>query len=86
MHLVEKHVIKRNHRYFKEIDNLCFLAKNLYNAANYLIRQSFIFEKKYLNYNAIQKLMTGSADYKAMPAKLSQQVLMRLHEAWQAFF
>lgn len=86
MHLVEKHIIKRNHRYFKEIDNLCFLAKNLYNAANYLIRQSFIFDQKYLNYNAIQKLMTGNADYKAMPAKLSQQVLMRLHEAWQAFF
>ena len=86
MHLVEKHVINRYHCYFKEIDNLCFLAKNLYNAANYLIRQSFIFEKKYLNYNAIQKLMSGSIDYKALPAKVSQQVLIRLHEAWQGFF
>ncbi len=86
MHLVEKHVINRNHSYFKEIDNLCFLAKNLYNAANYAIGQSFIFEKKYLSYNVVQKLMTSSADYKALPAKVSQQVLMRLHEAWQGFF
>ncbi|MGB3756555.1 MAG: hypothetical protein WBA07_09305 [Rivularia sp. (in: cyanobacteria)] len=86
MHLVEKHVINRNHSYFKEIDHLCFLAKNLYNAANYVIRQSFIFEKKYLSYNVVQKLMTTSADYKALPAKVSQQVLMRLHEAWQGFF
>ncbi len=86
MYLVEKHIINRYHRYFKEIDNLCFLAKNLYNAANYLIRQNFIFEKKYLNYNAIQKLMSRNSDYKALPAKVSQQVLMRLHEAWLGFF
>ena len=86
MHLVEKHVINRNHSYFKEIDNLCFLAKNLYNAANYLVRQSFIFDGKYLNYYAIQKLIHGSGDYKALPAKVSQQVLMRLHEAWKGFF
>ncbi len=48
MHLVEKHVINRNHSYFKEVDNLCFLAKNLYNAANYLVRQSSIFDGQYL--------------------------------------
>ena len=86
MHLVEKHVINRNHSYFKEIDHLCFLAKNLYNAANYVIRQSFIFEKKYLSYNAVQKLMASSPDYKALPAKVSQQVFLRLHEAWKGFF
>ncbi|MEM7725665.1 MAG: transposase [Cyanobacteria bacterium P01_A01_bin.45] len=86
MHLVEKHVIDRNHSDFKEIDNLCFLAKNLYNAANYLVRQSFIFDGKYLNYHAIQKLISSSADYKALPAKVSQQILMRLHEAWKGFF
>lgn len=86
MRLVEKHVIKRHHPYFKEIDNLCFLAENLYNYANYLIRQSFIFEGKYLNYNIIQKLCQNSVDYKALPAKVSQQILMRLNEAWQGFF
>nr|MDJ0675941.1 transposase [Calothrix sp. MO_167.B42] len=70
----------------KEVDNLCFLAKNLYNAANYLVRQSFIFDGKYLNYYTVQKLISSSADYKALPAKVSQQVLMRLHEAWKGFF
>lgn len=86
MLLVEKHVIKKHNSYFKEIDNLCFLAKNLYNYANYLIRQSFIFEGKYLNYNVIQKICQGSGDYKALPAKVAQQILMRLNEAWQGFF
>ncbi len=86
MLLVERHIISKNHIYFKEIDNLCFKAKNLYNYANYLIRQSFIFEKKYLSYNVIQKLCQDTVDYKALPAKVSQQVLIRLHEAWQGFF
>ncbi len=85
MLLVEKHVINRNHRYFKEIDNLCFKTKNLYNYANYLIRQSFIFSRKYLSYNVIQKLCQGTIDYKALPAKVSQQILIRLHEAWKGF-
>ncbi|MEO1433727.1 MAG: hypothetical protein AAFV71_32650 [Cyanobacteria bacterium J06633_8] len=86
MLLVERHIINKNHIYFKEIDNLCFKAKNLYHYANYLIRQSFIFDKKYLNYNVIQKLCQDTFDYKALPAKVSQQVLIRLNEAWQGFF
>ena len=86
MLLVERHISSNNHIYFKEIDNLCFKAKNLYNYANYLIRQSFIFEQKYLSYNVIQKLCQDTVDYKALPAKVSQQILIRLHEAWQGFF
>lgn len=86
MRLVEKHIIDKNHPFFAECDRLCFLSKNLFNYANYLIRQSFIFEEKYLNYNAIQKLCQGTADYTALPAKVSQQTLMRLHECWVSFF
>lgn len=44
MQLVERQVIKKGHIYYQEIDQLCFASKNLYNAANYLIRQSFIHE------------------------------------------
>ena len=54
MRLVERHVIKKNHRFYAEIDRLCFLSKNLYNYANYLVRQSFIFENTYRNYHDIQ--------------------------------
>lgn len=42
MNLVEKHIIDKNHKLFKEIDELSFLSKNLYNYANYIIRQEFI--------------------------------------------
>ena len=86
MRLVEKHIIDKHHGFYAECALLCFLSKNLFNYANYLIRQSFIFEAKYLNYNAMVKLCQGTADYTALPAKVSQQTLMRLHESWISFF
>ena len=42
MYLTETHIINKKHQFYKEIDNLCFLSKNLYNAANYIVRQEFI--------------------------------------------
>ena len=86
MQLVEKHIIKRGHKYFEEIDKLCFASKNLYNAANYLIRQNFIYGWGYLNYNTIDKLIKPCSAYKALPAKVSQQILMVLDRNWKSFF
>jgi putative transposase len=86
MHLVSKHIIDRNHWLYKRLDNLCFLSKNLFNYANYLIRQKFIISGEYLDYYKIQKLCQGKTDYLALPAKVSQQVLLRLHESWKSFF
>ena len=86
MQLVEKHIIDRNHWLYKRLDNLCFLSKNLFNYANYLIRQKFISSGEYLDYYKIQKLCQGTTDYLALPAKVSQQVLLRLHESWKSFF
>jgi putative transposase len=83
--LVERHVIKKSHKYHQEIDNLCFLSKNLYNVANYLIRQNLFQSGEILNYNQVQKLVQGSVDYKAIPAKVSQQILMVLDKNWKAF-
>ncbi|MEB3218126.1 MAG: transposase [Nostocales cyanobacterium 94392] len=85
MYLVEKHIIDKHHRYWREVDNNCFLAKNLFNYANYLIRQKFIFSHEYINYNTVQKICQSTSDYKALPAKVSQQVLIRLCESWQSF-
>ena len=57
MQLAEKHIIKSGHRFFDEIDALCFASKNLYNAANFVIRQNFIYGWGYLNYNAMHRLL-----------------------------
>ena len=86
MQLVERHKINPNHRFWQQIDELCFLSKNLYNYCNYQIRQSFIFKRIYLGYNQLYHLVKTSFDYKALPAKVSQQVLRLLDKNWKSFF
>ena len=60
-------MIQKNHRFYPEIDPLCFLSKNLYNYSNYLVRQSFIFDNTYRNYYDLQKTLSTQSDYQAMP-------------------
>jgi len=86
MHLVEKYIIDKNQSLFKEAESLCFLSNNLFNCAKYIIRKKIFKTGEYLNYHAIQKQYQGTTDYTALRAKVSQQVLGRLHESGQAFF
>jgi putative transposase len=49
MQLVEQHIIKRGDSRYVMIDRASFASKNLWNAANFLVRQSFIFQDDYLD-------------------------------------
>ena len=86
MHLVEQHVIQRADSRFAAIDQAAFAAKNLYNAALYLVRQSFIFEGRYLGYEAVYHQMKRQEAYRALPTKVAQQVLRLLDKNWQSYF
>src|SRR5713226_5091242 len=86
MLLVEQHVINRNDPRFALIDEAAFKSKNLYNAALYEVRQAYIFQGKYLNYLTMDKLMKQHEAYKALPAKVAQQILIQLDKAWTSFF
>ena len=86
MQLVEQHVIKENDPRFEPIDQAAFAAKNLYNKANYIIRQSFIHQGEYISYPTMDQRLQGTDEYQALPAKVSQQVLRSLDKAWQSFF
>ena len=55
MILTERHIIKPSNSLYKELDNLCFLSKNLYNSALYAIRQYYFKEKKYFSYYQVNK-------------------------------
>ena len=85
MKLVERHVIKKGHLHYQEIDRLCWASKNLYNYANYLIRQAFIHEGVYLDYYSLQKSLQSMEVYRELPAKVSQQILMCLDKNWKSF-
>jgi putative transposase len=78
MRLAQRHIIKKGHRFWREIDRLSWQSKNLYNSANYLIRQNWIYGHGYLTYNQMASLMKETEQYKALPAKVSQQVLRGL--------
>lgn len=86
MQLTERHIIKSTEHRFALIDELAFKSKNLYNAANYVIRQSFIYGWGYINYNEMNRLMKYHQAYKGLPAKVSQQILMILDKNWKSFF
>jgi putative transposase len=86
MLVAERHIIKKGHRFWAEIDNLSWQSKNLYNSANYLIRQNLIYGHGYLTYNQMASLMKETEQYQALPAKVSQQVLRGLDRNWQSFF
>ncbi|MEJ6485736.1 transposase [Nostoc punctiforme UO1] len=86
MQLAERHIIKSTENRFVEIDGLAFKSKNLYNAANYIIRQSFVYGWGYINYNEMNHLMKSHQAYKELPAKVSQQILMILDKNWKSFF
>lgn len=85
MKLVEKHVVKRGSPMFAETDELAFRSKNLYNRANYSIRQEFFESRRILNYETLDKLLQPEESYQALPRKVSQQILMVLARNWKAF-
>ena len=88
MVLVEKHIIKPHHKYYDELDHLCFLSKNLYNATLYTVRQYYFENKQFLNYQAINKMYVDNnhPDYRALPAKVAQHTQMLVERNFKSFF
>ena len=85
MQLVERHVIKPNHRFYREADRLSWLCKNLYNSANYIYRQNF-FATQETNALAVYRALKTSPDYKALPAKVAQSTLGLVLKAWTSYY
>ena len=85
----EKHIIKSSDYYFSLILSFCQQSKNLYNHANYLIRQEFTKNKKLIKYSDLDKILKADEeypDYQNMPtAQSAQQILRLLDKNWKAF-
>lgn len=86
MQLVEQHVIDRNDTRYEAIDCAAFASKNLYNLANYHMRQAFIHEHRYIGYAEVYHLVKSSDAYMALPRKVSNDVLRLLDKNWKAYF
>ena len=87
---VEKHILKQNNVFYSLIDDFCFKAKNLYNHANYIVRQAFCSENNWVRYRDLDLILKNDIeypDYREMPtAQSAQQILRLLDNNWSSFF
>jgi putative transposase len=86
MQLVEQHIIDKTDPRWQAIDQTAFLSKNLYNAANYVLRQEYIFHQKRISYAELATIMKTNVDYCALPRKVSQWVLRQVTQNWKSYF
>ena len=67
-------------------DQLCFKSKNMYNYANYLIRQEFISTGKLPKITTdLDKQLQKSEPYIDLGSQASQRVLFQLNKDWKSF-
>lgn len=83
---VEQHQINKNHPMFKVIDEFSFRSKNLYNLANYHIRQEFINKGTCIKYRELDKMFQQHECYKKLMSQSSQCTLQVLDRNWKSFF
>lgn len=88
MNLVKQILIKKNHKFWKELDEICFASKNLYNQALYRLNKEYEENGRYKNYNELDRELRSEqqVDYYALPQKVSQQTLMLLDKNYKSFF
>lgn len=88
MYLTEQHIITVNDKRYKDLDRICFLSKNLYNAALYVIKQEFLVSGKWIRYAELSKKMVAenNVDFRAMSGSSSQQILMVLDRNLKSYF
>ena len=82
----EQQFIRKAHPLYEIVDKHCFYSKNVYNQANYLIRQAFINENKILKANEVQKIMQVMDCYKECGSQAAQKTIQLVDKMWKSFF
>ena len=91
--------IKPTNEHYTTLNNLTYKANNLYNHANFIIRQNFLNSNKekgkFMNSHKLSKIYCKaknqgktefSKPYYALPAQTNQQILRKLERNWKSFF
>lgn len=81
-------VVKHTSHKARAISDATHKSKNLFNYANYITRQHFFNTGKLLGaYRIIPQLVKeNQVDYRALPARISAQVIMQVERAWKCYF
>ena len=88
MILTERHIISKSDKRWQRLDELCYLSKNLYNSALYLIKQEFLKSGKWIRYHEMDRLIKQShiENYRALPSSAAQQILIQLDNNLKNYF
>ncbi|MEG4199417.1 hypothetical protein [Microcoleus sp. Pol12A6] len=84
MQLVERQLIKPNHRFYPEADRLSWLSNKLYNCDNYIYGQNF-FSGQLTNALAVDRALKKSLKDKALPAQVTHKTLALLLKIWTSY-
>ena len=80
-------VYKFRHPLTPQLELLTHISKNLYNEANYFIRQEFFSTGRWIRYYELNNLLKDSSyNYKLLKVQTSQQILRVLDKNWSSFF
>ena len=82
----EQQIIRQTHPLWSVIDEMCFNAKNLYNYANYIIRQEYINNKRYIPYKEMNFNLKTHQQYKDCMSQPANCVLRLVDKNWKSFF
>jgi putative transposase len=83
---IEKHLIKRNNPMWKIVDQKCWQSKNVYNMANYIVRQEFFATKKWIRTSELDKKLQNTEQYKLLGSQASQKIIQLVDRNWKSFF
>ncbi|MCE7749771.1 MAG: transposase, partial [Candidatus Heimdallarchaeota archaeon] len=72
--------------YHQALSTLCHQVKNLYNRANFLLKQSLRKKNKLLVYYDLNTLLKKETSYKTLPAQTAQHTLKLLCRNWKGYF
>lgn len=83
---VEQQIIRKNNPIYNVVDQYCFYSKNVYNQANYIIRQEFINNNNKLSAYDVQKLMQPMDCYKECGSQSAQKTIQLVDKMWKSYF
>ena len=94
MYLTETHQITKKDNRWNEIDNICFMSKNLYNCCLYEIRQyyltnnTFITDKGYITSKAsLYNILKNSVDFRnGMATRPMKSVFKQVETIFKSYF
>ena len=72
--------------YHPALSRVCHQAKNLYNRANFLMKQSWKQTNKILFYYDLDNQLKQEECYRVLPAHVAQQTLKLLSRTWKSYF